>query len=432
MFIDRVKIYVKGGAGGNGVVSFRREKYVPLGGPDGGDGGRGGSVILQVDEGLRTLLDFRYRQHIKAPRGEHGQGKRRRGRDGEDITVKVPPGTQVYDAGEEGEARLLADLVRPGQKAVVARGGRGGRGNAQFTSTRRQAPRLAEKGEPGEEAWLRLELKVVADVGLIGFPNAGKSTLLSRISAAKPKIAPYPFTTLSPNLGMVKVGETDFAAADIPGLIEGAHKGVGLGHEFLRHVERTKLLLHLVDLAGTEGRDPVQDYLKIREELDLYSPELAAKPEILVANKVDLPEAAAHLQQLQDRLPDMIIFPISAVTGQGIQDLLYQTAARIQELRAAEAPVPEDEVVQVDYAPREERFSVHNDAGLFVVRGTAIERLVAMTDFENPEALRRLQRAFQKSGIEKELKKQGIQEGDSVQVAGFEFEYREGEGSSPD
>ncbi len=431
MFIDRVKIFVKGGDGGNGVVSFRREKYVPRGGPDGGDGGHGGSVVLQVDEGLRTLLDFRYRQHIKAPRGEHGQGKKRRGRDGEDAIVKVPPGTQVYEAVDEGGKELLADLVRPGQQALVARGGRGGRGNAQFTTTRRQAPRLAERGEPGEENWLRLELKLVADVGLIGFPNAGKSTLLSRISAARPKIAPYPFTTVTPNLGVVKAGDRDFVAADIPGLIEGAHKGVGLGHEFLRHVERTQVLIHVVDLAGTEERDPLKDYHKIREELHLYSPGLAEKPEVIAANKTDLPDAAENLKPLQEGLPGKKVFPISAVTGHGVRELLYHTAALLEELGARAGAGAEEgaeeEVIEVVYTPRESSFSVHDEGGFFVVRGAAIERLVAMTDFDNPEGVRRLQRAFRKSGIEKELKRRGVQEGDTVQIGSFEFIHREEE-----
>jgi GTPase len=422
LFIDRVKIFVKGGDGGNGVASFRREKYVPHGGPDGGDGGKGGNVVLEVDRGLRTLLDFRYRQHLKAPRGGHGQGKKKKGQDGEDIIVKVPPGTQVFDA-EEG--RLLADLVRPGQRAVVARGGRGGRGNPHFTSARRQAPRLAENGEPGEEAVLRLELKMMADVGLVGFPNAGKSTFLSRISAAKPKIAPYPFTTLSPNLGVVKVGEIDFVVADIPGLIEGAHKGVGLGHEFLRHVERTKVLLHLLDTAGTEGRNPLEDYLKISHELRQYSSALAQKRQIVAANKMDLPTASDNLQLLQANLPDEKIFPISAITGEGVKELLYHTAAVFREVMQKEAPEVEEEVIHITYRPKEESFSVHSEDGFFVVRGTVIERLVAMTDFNNPEAVHKLQRSFVKSGIEKELKKQGIKEGDAVHVGGLEFNYRE-------
>ena len=431
MFIDRVKIFVKGGDGGNGVVSFRREKYVPHGGPDGGDGGRGGNVVLQADEGLRTLLDFRYRQHIKAPRGEHGQGKKRRGRDGKDTVVKVPPGTQVYDAGNQGEQRLLADLVRPGQQALVARGGRGGRGNAQFATTRRQAPRLAEKGEPGEENWLRLELKLVADVGLIGFPNAGKSTLLSRISAARPKIADYPFTTLTPSLGVVKIGEKDFVAADIPGLIEGAHKGVGLGHEFLRHVERTKVLIHVVDLAGVEGREPLRDYQKIREELHLYSPELSDKPEIIAGNKLDLPGTEENIKMLREGLPARDLYPISAVTGQGVKELLYHTAALLEDMRTGEEEEDGEEVIEVVYTPREDSFSIHSEAGFFVVRGKAIERLVVMTDMDSPEGVQRLQRVFRKSGIEKELRKRGIQEGDSVRIGTFEFTYTHDDNHGP-
>src|SRR5690606_21869416 len=276
VFLDTARIYVKGGDGGHGAVSFRREKYVPAGGPDGGDGGRGGDVILEVDEGLWTLMDFKYRVHYKAENGRNGEGANRYGRDGADLIIKVPPGTAVKD---EATGEYLADLTEPGQRVVVARGGRGGRGNAQFKTSVRQAHRFADKGEPGEERWLSLELRVLAVVGLVGMANAGKSTLLSRVSAARPNIAPYPFTTLTPNLGVVSLGiGQSFVVADIPGLVEGAHAGVGLGHDFLRHVERTRVLIHVVDVSGLEGRDPVDDFRVINEELRLYRPELAEKP----------------------------------------------------------------------------------------------------------------------------------------------------------
>ncbi len=427
MFIDRAKINVKGGKGGNGALSFRREKYVPHGGPDGGDGGHGGDVIFEVDPSLRTLRDFSYRLSMKAEGGKNGEGSNRRGQDGQDLIVKVPPGTQLFDA-EKGI--MLADLVESGERAVAARGGRGGRGNSRFVSSRRQAPRIAEKGEPGEELLLLLELKVVADVGLIGFPNAGKSTFLSRISEAKPKIAPYPFTTLKPNLGVVRLAEgAGFVAADIPGLIEGAHAGTGLGHDFLRHVERTVILLHLLDTAGTEGRDPLEDYLKINRELERYQSELALKPQIIVANKMDLPQAAANLARLKKLLPEKRIFPVSAVTGEGIRELLFHTAAMLKEEEAKAEKAKKKEIVpKTIYEPPERSFTVHSERGVYFVKGKHIEKVVAMTDLDNPEAVQRLQRIIRKVGIEKELIKRGIKEGDTVLLGEFEFQYREGEG----
>lgn len=314
MFVDQARIYVKAGDGGNGCISFRREKYVPKGGPDGGNGGRGGNVVVRVDPHLRTLLDFRYRRHFRAPNGRHGEGSNRTGASGDDLVIRVPPGTQVYD-DETGE--LLADLVEPGQEAVVARGGRGGRGNAAFATSTNQTPRVAEPGEKGEERWLRLELKLVADVGLVGFPNAGKSTLLARVSAAHPKIADYPFTTLHPNLGVVRVGDYfSFVMADIPGLIEGAHEGKGLGHQFLRHIERTRVLLYLIESTSSDIK---RDYHVLRHELEAYSPVLMQKPALVALTKIDLlPD---------DRVPSLSldgveVIPISAVTGKNIERLL--------------------------------------------------------------------------------------------------------------
>ncbi|HBC91428.1 MAG TPA: GTPase ObgE, partial [Pelotomaculum sp.] len=287
MFFDKARIFVKGGDGGNGCVAMRREKYVPEGGPWGGDGGRGGDIVFQADKGLRTLVDFRYKRHYKAERGKHGEGKNRYGPSADDLVVRLPVGTVIRD-DDTGE--LIADLVQNGQQVVVARGGRGGRGNAHFATPNNKAPKLAEKGEPGEERWLSLELKLLADVGLVGFPNAGKSTLISQVSAAKPKIADYPFTTITPNLGVVRVDDgRSFVVADIPGLIEGAHLGAGLGHEFLRHVERTRLLIHVLDTAGSEGRDPVEDFKVTNRELILYNPAIGSRPQVIVANKMDLP-----------------------------------------------------------------------------------------------------------------------------------------------
>ncbi len=332
MFVDTARIYVKAGDGGHGCIAFRREKYVPRGGPAGGDGGRGGDVILVVDHNIQTLMDFRYQRHFKAERGEHGMGDKKHGANAEDIRIKVPPGTVVKDA-ETGE--VLADLTEPGQEVVVARGGRGGRGNARFKSSTNQAPQFAEDGKPGEERWLELELKLLADVGLVGFPNAGKSTLLSRVSAAKPKVASYPFTTLIPNLGVVEHGEQSWVMADIPGLIEGAHQGVGLGHEFLRHIERTRVLLHVVDVAGTEGRDPVDDFLKINEELGFYDERLTKLPQIVAANKIDIPAGEENLPRFHEAVQKkgFKVFPISATTGQGIDALLAAIAETLRRVR---------------------------------------------------------------------------------------------------
>lgn len=419
MFIDKARIYVKGGDGGNGCVAFRREKYVPDGGPWGGDGGRGGSVILRADEGLRTLVDFQYQRHYKAKRGQHGMGKNMHGRSGEDLIVRVPVGTVVRDA-ETGE--LLADLTEHGQEVVVARGGRGGRGNARFVSPTCRTPKLAEKGEPGEERWLDLELKVLADVGLVGFPNAGKSTIISRISAARPKIADYPFTTLVPNLGVVKLEDGEsFVVADIPGLIEGAHRGAGLGHEFLRHVERTRLLVHVLDTAGTEGRDPVRDLSVINRELELYSPELARRPQIIAANKMDLPRASLNLDRLRREVgSECEIVPISALTGEGLQELVFRIHARLRELpREPLYRVPEKIAVH-QAGPR---FTITCESGVFQVRGKEIERYVAMIDLDNEEWLRRLQRVLKTSGIEDALREAGAKEGDTVYIGKYEFKF---------
>lgn len=330
MFVDRVKIYVKAGSGGNGCVSFRREKYVPAGGPDGGDGGHGGNVIISVSPRLHTLLDLRRRKHYNAENGRAGRGKNQHGRDGDDVVIEVPPGTVVYDSSS-GE--VMADLVSLGESVVVAAGGKGGKGNARFATATRQTPRYAQPGLAGEERWINLELKLIADVGLVGLPNAGKSTLLSRISAARPKIADYPFTTTRPNLGVVDLGEgRSFVAADIPGLIEGAHTGSGLGHEFLRHIERTKVLVHVVDLAGGgEGHDPVKDFETVNSEMRLYNPRLAERPMIVAGNKMDLPDAQGRYEQVRNALGKLGFetYPISAVTGEGITGLLRAIAKEL-------------------------------------------------------------------------------------------------------
>lgn len=327
MFYDEAKIFVRGGDGGNGAVAFTREKYVPRGGPSGGDGGRGGNVVFKADEGLRTLVDFKYRQHYRAEKGAHGQGKNKHGKDGSDLVVRVPVGTLVKDALS---GRVIADLVRHGQEVVIARGGRGGRGNARFATSRDRTPTFAEKGEPGEERWLLLELKLLADAGLVGFPNAGKSTLISRVSAARPRIAPYPFTTLTPNLGVVSLApDKSFVLADIPGLIEGAHRGAGLGYRFLKHVERTKVLVHVLDGAAGGPDEVIQRFRAVSRELELYDPRLTGLPQVVAINKMDLAEARKNFPQVARNLePEFEVYPISAQTGEGLEPLVW----RIYEL----------------------------------------------------------------------------------------------------
>jgi len=424
MFYDQAKIYVKGGDGGSGAVAFRREKYVPEGGPSGGDGGRGANISFVADEGLRTLVDFRYKRHYKAERGEHGMGKNMHGKGGEDMRVRIPVGTVVKDA-DTGE--ILADLVEHGQEVVVAKGGRGGRGNARFMSNTNKAPTLAENGEPGEERYLVLELKLLADVGLVGFPNVGKSTIISQVSAAKPKIADYHFTTLVPNLGVVELEDGEsFVMADIPGLIEGAHTGAGLGHEFLRHTERTRLILHVLDVAGSEERDPLEDFRIIKEELRQYSPELANRPMLVVANKMDIPEAEDNLQRLREALGDEYqIFPVSAATGEGLKELIYAIAQLLPEVPIPEIFVRQEEQHKVTQAESADRFELAREEGLFVITGKEIERHVKMTLFDSEEGLYRFQTILKVMGIDAALRAEGIQEGDKVQIAGLEFEWQE-------
>ncbi|MEW6540668.1 MAG: GTPase ObgE [Bacillota bacterium] len=421
MFKDYAKINVKAGDGGNGCVAFRREKYVPYGGPSGGDGGRGGHIVLRADGGLRTLVDFRYRTHYKADRGVHGQGKNMHGRKGEDLVLRVPVGTEVRRAGDK---TLLADLTADGQEYRVARGGRGGRGNTRFATANRKAPSFAEKGEPGEEFWLELELKLLADVGLVGFPNAGKSTLISKVSAARPKIADYPFTTLEPHLGVVRVGEGEsFVLADIPGLIEGAHQGAGLGHRFLRHVERTRVLIHVVDVSGREGRDPVADFETINRELAAYDPRLAARPQLVAANKIDLPEARENVRRLVEAAGGRHeVFGISALTGEGLERLVYRAYHLLDTIPVETAPafvVPEEREADVNL------FLVARDGDTYVVEGEGIERRVAMTDLDNPEAVHHLQQLLVRIGVEDALRAEGIRTGDNVRIGRFEFEYSE-------
>ncbi|MGB9791438.1 MAG: GTPase ObgE [Thermacetogeniaceae bacterium] len=424
MFIDYVKIYVKAGDGGNGAVAFRREKYVPAGGPCGGDGGRGGDVVLVVDPNLRTLIDYHYKKHYKAERGEHGKGKDQHGRDGADLILRVPPGTVVRDVG----GAFCVDMVKPGQRLVVARGGKGGRGNARFVTPQMRAPRFAEKGDPGEERWLELELKLLAEVGLVGFPNAGKSSLLRRISAARPKVASYPFTTLEPHLGLVRVGDdASFVVADLPGLIEGAHEGHGLGHRFLRHVERTKVLVHVVDTAGTEGRDPREDVRVINRELELYNPELVKRPMIIAANKMDLPGAAENLELLRKEFPELKICPISALQGTGVDELVREIYKLLKAAEEKEEPelLEDEEEIRLVTAPEERGFRIEVKDGVYEVSGKGMELLVSRLDLENPDALRYFQHILKRSGVDAALREKGIRPGDVVRISGFEFEWQE-------
>ena len=422
MFHDYVKINVKAGDGGNGLVAFRREKYVPLGGPAGGDGGRGGHVILEGDANLRTLSDFKYRRHYKAAKGGHGGAKNMTGATAQDLILKTPLGTVVRD--EEG--RQLGDIVQTGQQVVLAKGGRGGRGNSSFASGKHKAPEFAEKGEPGQELWLTLELKLLADVGLIGLPNAGKSTLLARVSEARPKIAAYPFTTLTPNLGVVRLDEqTEFVLADLPGLIEGAATGIGLGHRFLRHAERCRVLVQVLDMCPQSGAAPPQDFLVIQEELRLYKADFSTRPLLVAANKMDMPGAQEQLQELHAGIgQDHEIYPISALNGAGLTELLWGIARMLKE-----APMPKIEAkeeIRHTVVRAEQPFTIKRAAdGLWQVSGTRVEKPVAMTDLDNDEALLRLQRVFISMGLEEALRAAGARPGDTVEIAGRQFEYTE-------
>ncbi|MFQ6042271.1 MAG: GTPase ObgE [Candidatus Poribacteria bacterium] len=421
--MDIAKIYVKGGDGGNGCISFRREKHVPRGGPDGGDGGNGGSVILQATENLTTLIDQVYTQQYKATRGQHGKGKLMHGKNGEDRVVKVPVGVIVRDA-DTGE--LLADLTEPGMQLVVAKGGQGGKGNARFKSSTNRAPRVAERGEPGQERWLNLELKLIADVGLIGYPNVGKSSLLARTSAAKPKIADYPFTTLTPNLGLVRLGyEKSFVLADIPGLIEGAHKGVGLGDDFLRHIERTKMLIHVIDAAAFEGRDLIEDYKKINEELLLYNPKLARLPQLIAPNKMDMPSAQANLPRLQEYFGKRKIYPISALTGEGVSSLMNAAFSLLRKINQKSRQEQESKPNKVEPKryTRKPQLEIIPKDGKFIVKGEHVRRAVLMTDMENPEAIILLHRKLKNMGVINGLLKMGIKDGDTVQIDEIEFTF---------
>lgn len=427
MFADRAKIFIRSGKGGDGHVSFRRELYVPNGGPDGGDGGRGGDVIFEVDEGLNTLQDFRHKRKYAAKDGEPGGKRRCHGADADDIVLRVPEGTVIKEAQS---GKVIADMSGDNRRQVILKGGRGGLGNQHFATATMQIPKYAQPGQPAQELWVNLELKVIADVGLVGFPNVGKSTFLSRVTNAKPKIANYHFTTLSPNLGVVDMpGTRGFVIADIPGLIEGASEGVGLGHEFLRHIERTKLIIHVVDAAGTEGRDPVEDIRKINAELHAYNPEIAGRPQIIAANKIDAIYREEGQESPVERLkrefePEGIpVFPISGVTGEGIQELLYEVSRRLDELD--DEPVifqqeyfPEDELIYEDLP-----YTVEKEDDIYVVEGAKIEKMLGYTNLDSEKGFQFFQKFLKDTGILEELEAKGIQEGDTVRMYGLQFDY---------
>jgi len=423
MFKDQVEILVKSGKGGNGVVHFRREKYVPRGGPDGGDGGKGGDVILEVKPTLNTLT-FRHKERFFAEDGYPGAKQNMFGRNGEDLIVFVPAGTVVYELLDENTPSLLGDLTRPGQRLTVCKGGRGGRGNTRFKSSTNQVPRTAEKGEPAEEKHLKLELKLIADIGLIGVPNAGKSTLLSALTNAKPKVAPYPFTTLEPNLGVANIDEdTTVVLADIPGLIEGASHGAGLGHEFLRHIQRTRVLIHILDGLSP---DPLADYSQINSELSIFDPNLGKKPQIVALNKIDQPDVQERLSEIKKALKKkgVTLMTISALARTNIRELLLKAAGKLAELPPLEEVEPSMPVYRPDEDPQEFTINREDDAG-WRVSGTAIERSAAMTYWEHHGSVRRFQKLLETLGVEEALREAGIKPGDTVRVGEFELEWQE-------
>ena len=422
LFVDVVSVSVKAGDGGNGCVSFHREKFVQAGGPDGGDGGRGGDVIFEASERMHTLMDFRFKRKFTAENGADGMANRRSGKSGEPVVIEVPPGTVVRD---KATGKLLLDLCEPGVRKTLVRGGKGGFGNQHFATPTRQAPQFAKPGEKREVVELTLELKSIADVGLVGFPNVGKSTILSVVTAARPKIANYHFTTLQPNLGIVKQGESSFVMADIPGLVEGAAQGVGLGHAFLRHVERTRMLLHVIDISGSEGRDPLEDYDAIMKELEAYG-DLRDRPMIVVANKMDLPGAEENLGRLREKLKDqdVQVFPVSAARNQNFRELMFATAAMLETCPPAE-PFMEEELYDPSELETGAPYEIDMEKGVYFVSGRAVDRLIAGINFDNEESVQYFHRALRKLGIIDALREKGAKEGDSVIIDDMEFDFVE-------
>ncbi len=423
MFIDEVIVELQAGNGGNGCMAFRREKYVEMGGPFGGNGGRGANIVFEVDEGLNTLIDLRYKKKYKASNGEHGEGKGMHGKNAKDLIIKVPPGTVVTDIETN---MVVADLTKQGEQAVIATGGRGGRGNMAFVTKHNTAPAFCENGEPGEFRKVKVELKLLADVGLVGMPSVGKSTLISAISASKPKIAAYHFTTLHPNLGVVRANDgRSFVVADLPGLIEGASLGEGLGDKFLKHIERTRVIAHIVDMSGFEGRDPYEDYIKINHELEQFNVNLLKKPQIIIANKMDLPGAVENLINFRKKV-DKEVYSISAMNHDGLDKVLIELANMLDTIK--KEPLYNEENIEshVLYKfKKEQPFTIYKDGDVFVVRGDEIERIYRMTWFVTDEAFRRFSNKLRKLGIDDKLKEMGIKSGDTVRILDYEFEYQE-------
>ena len=425
MFVDEVTIKVEAGSGGDGCTAFRREKFVPMGGPFGGNGGHGGDIIFKVDQGLHTLLDLRYQKVLKAPRGENGRGKNQHGAGADPLIVKVPQGTVVTDL-ETG--LIIADLSKKDQEEVIAKGGRGGRGNTAFKTQTNTAPDYSEKGEEGEKRLLKVEVKMLADVGLVGLPSVGKSTIISCISKSKPKIAAYHFTTLSPNLGVTKAttGES-FVVADLPGLIEGASHGEGLGDKFLRHIERTKIIAHVIDMSASEGRNPYEDYVLINNELKEFNPKLLEKPQVIIANKMDLPEASTNLEEFKKKVPNVEIFEVSAATNTGLQKVVDHLAIMLNNIQ--DTPLYEDNEIEshILYTfKKEEPYTItRDDDGTWVISGKEVERIFKMTKFNSEEAIYRFAKKLRRLGIDAKLESLGAQAGDQVRILDFYFDYKD-------
>lgn len=424
MFVDEVILDLQAGDGGDGCMAFRREKYIEMGGPFGGNGGRGSDIIFEADEGLNTLLDLRLRKHINGKKGANGEGKARHGKNSENIIVKVPVGTVVTDSDTEF---VIADLTKHKEQAVIARGGRGGRGNMAFATRSNPAPAFAENGEPGESKRVKVELKLLADVGLVGMPSVGKSTFISKVSASKPKIAAYHFTTLRPNLGVVATKDKrSFVLADLPGLIKGASLGEGLGDRFLKHIERTRVIAHIVDMSGFEGRSPYDDYVTINGELEAFNKDLMKKPQIVIANKMDLPGALENLEEFKKQVPDIEVYPMSGVTGEGIDPVLTRLADVLDTIEKQPLYEPERFESHVLYKFKEEKpFTINNENGVWVIRGDEVEKLLRMTRFSSDEAALRFASKLRRMGIDDELRKLGAKEGDTVRILDYEFDYSE-------
>lgn len=420
MFVDEVIVEVTAGNGGDGCMAFRREKYVAMGGPFGGNGGKGADIIFKADEGLRTLIDLRYQKHIKGAPGMNGQGKSKNGKNAEDTIVKVPVGTTVKD-NETG--MVIGDLIKNGQEIIVSYGGHGGRGNVTLATKSNPCPSYCEKGEPGENRKIKVELRMLADVGLVGLPSVGKSTILSKVTNANPKIAEYHFTTLSPNLGVVSNNNYAYTIADLPGLIEGASAGLGLGHKFLKHIERTKIIAHIIDMSGIEGRNPYEDYLTIRKELEDFSPKLLTKPEIIIANKMDIPSSKENLEEFKKKI-NAPIYEVSALNNEGLNDVLKVLEELVKTTENDVLFEPEMQESHVLYKfKKEQPFTIVKEKDVYVIKGETVEKIFKMTNFSTEEALLRFSHKLRRLGVDDELEKMGIEEGDIVRILDYEFEY---------